>query len=92
MSGEIDVVVHSSNVATPKTIGWMVSYENTLLAHFGYVEAKGCAKATLCPALSLPDLFCSGSAGDERLVLGLADHGPDLEPARRPSRRTSPRR
>ena len=61
VSGEIDVLVHSSNVATPKTISWMVGYENTLLAHFGYVEAKGCAKAMLCPALSLPDLFCSGS-------------------------------
>jgi uncharacterized protein len=61
VSGEIDVLVHSSNVATPQTISWMVHYENTLLARFGYVEAKGCAKATLCPALSLPDLFCSGS-------------------------------
>jgi hydrophobe/amphiphile efflux-3 (HAE3) family protein len=61
VSGEIDVLVHSSNVATPKTISWMVGYENTLLAHFGYVEAKGCAVAMLCPALSLPDLFCSGS-------------------------------
>jgi uncharacterized protein len=61
VSGEIDVLVHSSNVATPKTISWMVSYENTVLAHFGYVEAKGCAEASLCPALSLPDLFCSGS-------------------------------
>ena len=61
VSGEIDVLVHSSNVATPKTISWMVGYENTLLAHFGYVEAKGCSSATLCPALSLPDLFCSGA-------------------------------
>ena len=61
VSGEIDVLVHSSNVATPQTISWMVRYENTLLAHFGYVETNGCARATLCPALSLPDLFCSGS-------------------------------
>jgi uncharacterized protein len=61
VSGEIDVLVHSSNVATPQTISWMVRYENRLLAHFGYVETKGCARATLCPALSLPDLFCSGS-------------------------------
>ena len=61
VSGEIDVLVHSSNVATPQTISWMVRYENTLLAHFGYVETKGCPRATLCPALSLPDLFCSGS-------------------------------
>jgi len=60
VSGEIDVVVHGRNVATPSTIGWMLRYEDSLLAHYGYVEAKGCAKATLCPALSLPDLFCSG--------------------------------
>jgi uncharacterized protein len=61
VSGEIDVVVHARNVATPSTIGWMTKYENALLAHFGYVEAKGCSRATLCPALSLPDLFCSGT-------------------------------
>jgi hypothetical protein len=60
VSGEIDVVVHSRDVATPSTIGWMLRYEDALLARYGYVEAKGCAKATLCPALSLPDLFCSG--------------------------------
>ena len=28
-----------------------------LLTHYGYLEETGCAKATLCPALSLPDLF-----------------------------------
>jgi predicted RND superfamily exporter protein len=39
----------------------MLKYEDALLGHFGYVETKGCAKATLCPALSLPDLFCSGA-------------------------------
>ena len=61
VSGEIDVVVHSPNVATPSTIGWMTKYETSLLSHFGYVEAKGCARAMLCPALSLPDLFCSGT-------------------------------
>jgi hypothetical protein len=61
VSGELDVVVHSHDVATPKTIGWMLSYENRLLSHYGYHESKGCSKATLCPALSLPDLFCSGT-------------------------------
>ena len=61
VSGEIDVVVHSRDVATPNTIGWMLSYENRLLSHYGYHESKGCSKATLCPALSLPDLFCSGT-------------------------------
>jgi hydrophobe/amphiphile efflux-3 (HAE3) family protein len=61
VSGEVDVIVHAGNVATPATIGWMLRYEDALLAHFGYVEAKGCARATMCPALSLPDLFCSGA-------------------------------
>ncbi len=60
VSGEIDVTVHSSNVATSKTVGWMISYENALLTHFGYLETTGCSKSTLCPALSLPDLFASG--------------------------------
>jgi predicted RND superfamily exporter protein len=40
----------------------MTSYEQKLLAHYGYLETQGCARATLCPALSLPDLFQSGSA------------------------------
>jgi hydrophobe/amphiphile efflux-3 (HAE3) family protein len=60
VSGEIDVVVHAHNVASPRTIGWMLHYEDRLLTHYGYVETKGCSRATLCPALSLPDLFCSG--------------------------------
>jgi hydrophobe/amphiphile efflux-3 (HAE3) family protein len=62
MSGEIDVTVHARNVATPQTIGWMTNYEKQLLAHYGYVETQGCARATLCPALSLPDLFSGGFA------------------------------
>jgi len=61
VSGELDVVVHARSVATPRTIGWMLGYEDRLLTHYGYLETKGCAHATLCPALSLPDLFCSGS-------------------------------
>jgi predicted RND superfamily exporter protein len=60
VSGEIDVTVRAPNVATPETIGWMTNYEQKLLAHYGYVETQGCARATLCPALSLPDLFSGG--------------------------------
>jgi uncharacterized protein len=64
VSGEIDVTVHAPDgVANTQTIGWMTRYENALLTHFGYVETKGCAVSTLCPALSLPDLFSSGAGG-----------------------------
>jgi predicted RND superfamily exporter protein len=61
VSGEIDVVVHAPNVATPGVVRWMVNYETSLMKHYGYVETKGCAYSTLCPALSLPDLFSAGS-------------------------------
>ncbi len=61
VSGEIDVTVHAPNVATPQTVGWMIRYEQALLTHYGYLETKGCAQATLCPALSLPDLFSGGT-------------------------------
>jgi uncharacterized protein len=73
VSGEIDVTVHAKNVATPAVIGWMIRYENALLTHFGYLEAKGCGKATLCPALSLPDLFSTGSQGASQAPPSAAD-------------------
>jgi predicted RND superfamily exporter protein len=38
----------------------MIGYENKLLTHYGYLETRGCSASTLCPALSLPDLFNTG--------------------------------
>ena len=65
VSGEIDVAVRGADVATPATVRWMTGYENRLLARYGYGASAGgagsCAHATLCPALSLPDLFSTGS-------------------------------
>jgi hydrophobe/amphiphile efflux-3 (HAE3) family protein len=61
VSGEIDVTVRAGNVATPQTVDWMIRYEDGLLRHYGYLEPEGCARATLCPALSLPDLFSTGN-------------------------------
>jgi len=60
VSGELDVTVRAPDVTDPKIVGWMTQYEKQLLAHYGYLQTKGCAKATLCPALSLPDLFSGG--------------------------------
>jgi predicted RND superfamily exporter protein len=66
VSGEIDVAVRGANVSSPATLQWMIGYENGLLRHYGYVEDSApthpCAHATLCPALSLPDLFSSGTS------------------------------
>jgi hydrophobe/amphiphile efflux-3 (HAE3) family protein len=77
VSGEIDVVVGARDVASPKTIAWMVHYENTLLAHYGYRETRGCSAATLCPALSLPDLFCSGPQTAQSPCSGLTSSSID---------------
>jgi predicted RND superfamily exporter protein len=57
VSGEIDVTVRAADVTKISIVRWMSDYESSLLAHYGYLETKGCAQATLCPALSLPDLF-----------------------------------
>jgi uncharacterized protein len=69
VSGEIDVTVRAPDVATPKTVEWMISYENRLLTHYGYLEERGCARSTLCPALSLPDLFSTSSQSTRQISL-----------------------
>jgi uncharacterized protein len=62
VGGEIDLMVSGSNVATPATIEWMSSYQSAVLKRFGWSSARGCGKARLCPAFSLPDLFGGGAA------------------------------
>jgi hydrophobe/amphiphile efflux-3 (HAE3) family protein len=57
VSGEVDVVVSAGDVALPRMLAWMSSYERRVLSHFGYRHAGGCTRASLCPAASLPDLF-----------------------------------
>jgi len=57
VGGEIDLLVHSSNLTKPATIEWMSSYESAVLKRFGYSSTRGCGKARLCPAFSLTDLF-----------------------------------
>jgi hydrophobe/amphiphile efflux-3 (HAE3) family protein len=62
VGGEIDLMIEGSNLTKPATIEWMIDYQKTILARFGYSASKGCAKARLCPAFSLPDLFQGGSS------------------------------
>ncbi|MGI8428358.1 MAG: MMPL family transporter [Solirubrobacteraceae bacterium] len=66
VSGEIDVTIKGSDVTRPRTVGWMIAYQQALLRHYGYLETQGCARATLCPALSLPDLFSAGTSASQR--------------------------
>ncbi|MDX6672397.1 MAG: uncharacterized protein QOI91_2760 [Solirubrobacteraceae bacterium] len=57
VSGQIDVTVQADDLTDPKVIQWMTAYQGDLLRRFGYKEERGCARAELCPALSLPSLF-----------------------------------
>jgi len=59
VSGEIDVLVHARDVATPRAVAWMAGYERRIGAHFGSGQDGGCAAATVCPALSLPSLLAA---------------------------------
>ena len=63
VGGEIDLMVSASNLTSPATLEWMSAYERGVLARFGYSASRGCGKARLCPAFSLPDLFQSQASG-----------------------------
>ena len=63
VGGEIDLMVSGHDLATPAVISWMSTYESEVLGRFGYSATRGCGKAQLCPAFSLPDLFQGGSLG-----------------------------
>ncbi len=79
VGGEIDLLVSARDVASPKTIEWMSSYESAVLDHYGYSASRGCGHARLCPAFSLPDLFqgapasAAASAGSARAKLTAAE-------------------
>jgi hydrophobe/amphiphile efflux-3 (HAE3) family protein len=77
VSGEIDVTVAARDLTDPRVVKWMTSYQEKLLKRFGYTAKRGCGKAKLCPALSLPDLFRSaGAGGDQQRIRTLLDAVP----------------
>ena len=57
VGGQLDVVVEADDVARPEVVNWMTSYQRTLLQKYRYSRDRGCGRADLCPAFSLPDLF-----------------------------------
>lgn len=57
VGGQLDVVVEADDVADPKVINWMTSYQRELLRRFRFGGERGCGEVELCPAFSLPDLF-----------------------------------
>jgi hypothetical protein len=57
VGGEIELLLEGDDLTKPATVEWMVAYQKRELARFGYSSSRGCARARLCPAFSLPDLF-----------------------------------
>ena len=68
VGGEIDLMVSAKDLTKPATIEWMSSYESAVLKRFGYSATRGCGKARLCPAFSLPDLFAGASTPPLRVA------------------------
>jgi predicted RND superfamily exporter protein len=81
VGGEIDLMVHGRNVATPATIEWMSTYQNAVLKRFGYSSARGCGAARLCPAFSLPDLFQAQAAAQAQAPASGASAGGAAHPS-----------
>jgi predicted RND superfamily exporter protein len=80
VGGGIDLMISGKDVAKPSTIAWMSAYEGAMLTRFGYSSSRGCGRARLCPAFSLPDLFqgqalagASGSKLSQGEVNGLLE-------------------
>ncbi len=67
VGGEIDLMVSGKDLAKPATIEWMTSYQSAVLKRFGYSSSRGCGKARLCPAFSLPDLFQANGSSKAKL-------------------------
>jgi predicted RND superfamily exporter protein len=77
VAGEIDVIVEGRDLTEPAVVRWMRDYQAGLLERYGYSAERGCGKAELCPALSLPDLFrTDASASDRERIRALLDAVP----------------
>ena len=77
VAGEIDVVVEGRDLTDPAVVKWMRDYQAGVLERYGYSSERGCGRADLCPALSLPDLFRSSqAAGDRERIRALLDAVP----------------
>jgi len=76
VGGEIDVMVTSDKLTDPATVAWMSGYQKRLLDRYDYSPERGCGRADICPAFSLPDLFSGDGAGSRTAIEGLLDAVP----------------
>jgi hydrophobe/amphiphile efflux-3 (HAE3) family protein len=76
VGGEIDVVLRGEDLTEPEVISWMSNYQARLTKRYGFSASRGCGKAQLCPAFSLPDLF-AGGATTKQQITDLLDQVPE---------------
>jgi hydrophobe/amphiphile efflux-3 (HAE3) family protein len=78
VGGEVDVVIQGTDLTRPSVLKWMIGYQSGVLRRYGYSAAKrGCGRAEICPAFSLPDLFTTpGSRASTAQIRGLLDAVP----------------
>jgi hydrophobe/amphiphile efflux-3 (HAE3) family protein len=67
VGGQIDVLVEGDDLTDPKVVSWMTRYQRGVLDHYGYDAKRGCGRAEVCPAFSLPDLFRDGASSKAQI-------------------------
>jgi predicted RND superfamily exporter protein len=75
VGGQLDLMVSAKDLTKPSTIEWMSKYESAVLKRFGYSPTRGCGRARVCPAFSLPDLFAGSAATTGAASTGSAGAG-----------------
>lgn len=77
VGGQIDVLVEGKRVTDPAVVKWMSTYQQRVLKSVGYSDKRGCGKADLCPAFSLPDLLSGFKKPTQAQIEGLLKVIPD---------------
>jgi uncharacterized protein len=63
ISGDVNVTVTASDPTSPEVISWAQAFQQRVLSRHGFSSAEpSCAKAQICPALSLTDFFGGSSS------------------------------
>lgn len=77
VGGEVNVLVEGRRVTDPAVVSWMTGYQARILKKLRFDSQRGCGKAEICPAFSLPDLFTTkASLSSRKRVEGLLDAVP----------------
>src|SRR5262249_57060940 len=63
ISGDVNVTIKARDPTSPQVIAWAEDFQQRVLARHGFSSSSpSCARAQLCPALSLTDFFGGASS------------------------------